>query len=199
MYCAYHKNMAFCFADKAPEGAAVVSAVSGSGISPANLLQKIGNNNTLWITGPDPAALFSEFCSQFVKVEAAGGLVENRAGEILMIRRKGWWDLPKGHVEEGETPSEAAVREVAEETGLTELRIGDPIASTYHFYDDFGSWEMKGTRWYAMQYDGNGKTVPQQEEGIEQVVWLSGDALGSALDGSYSTIRDVVGAWLLRK
>jgi hypothetical protein len=60
---------------------------------------------------------------------SAGGLVINRTGDLgLLIGRfdhkdptgtRLLWSLPKGHIEEGETPEVAAIREVAEETGIT--------------------------------------------------------------------------------
>ena len=63
-----------------------------------------------------------------VEETSAGGLVldsaeaaEARAALIGRIDRRGrlLWSLPKGHVEPGETAEDAAVREVAEETGIT--------------------------------------------------------------------------------
>ncbi len=45
-------------------------------------------------------------------VIAAGGLVQNSNGETLFIYRNDKWDLPKGHMEEGESLEEAALREV---------------------------------------------------------------------------------------
>ena len=56
---------------------------------------------------------------------AAGGLVLNEKNELLMIFRRGFWDLPKGKVDEGETLEQCAVREVKEETGLQNIRLGD--------------------------------------------------------------------------
>ena len=65
-------------------------------------------------------------------------LVENHAGEILLGVRghqpwKGFWNFPAGYVEFNETPEDAAIREVMEETGL-KIEIGK-LAGTY-FYDD---------------------------------------------------------------
>ena len=51
-------------------------------------------------------------------VRAAGGIVTDEAGRMLLIRRNGRWDLPKGKVEAGETLLQAALREVEEETGV---------------------------------------------------------------------------------
>ena len=51
--------------------------------------------------------------------KACGAVIENKEGKILLIfQQNGFWGFPKGHVEEGETESETAVREVFEETGL---------------------------------------------------------------------------------
>ena len=51
----------------------------------------------------------------------ADALVRNGAGQVLLVRRAddGRWAMPGGWVDPGETPAQAAVREVAEETGLT--------------------------------------------------------------------------------
>lgn len=59
---------------------------------------------------------------------SAGGVVFYDAGDntpvyLLMSNRKGYWEFPKGHVDEGETDEEAAIREVMEETGLKDIRI----------------------------------------------------------------------------
>ncbi len=45
----------------------------------------------------------------------------DRVPRYLLLRTYGYWDFPKGVVESGESPLSAAVREVAEETGLTDL------------------------------------------------------------------------------
>ena len=69
-------------------------------------------------------------------IVAAGGLVWNEKNELLMIFRQGKWDLPKGKLDDGETIEECAVREVVEETGLKEVKLGGFIGITQHEYYD---------------------------------------------------------------
>ena len=57
------------------------------------------------------------------QIIAAGGLVTNPHHEILWIFRRGFWDLPKGKLEEGETIQTCALREVQEETGIHKLQL----------------------------------------------------------------------------
>lgn len=58
--------------------------------------------------------------------EGAGGVVVNDEGKVLLIRHyNGTWVFPKGHVDPGETPLEAALREVVEEAGV-ECHCPDP-------------------------------------------------------------------------
>lgn len=190
-----NKALAFSAAD-APTDAVAVSVTDGTGLNPANLLQKFDNNNILYVLSPDPERTLEEFCASMANVQAAGGLVENAAGEILMMRRRGWWDLPKGHVEEGETHEQAALREVAEETGLHQVGIIRPLGTTQHFYNNRGRWEMKRTWWYNMRYEGVRAPAPQTEEDITEVRWLKGPELWRAVNSSYGTIREVFDAYV---
>ena len=78
--------------------------------------------------------LFQDFTAHYKILEAAGGMVLNANRELLVIYRRGSWDLPKGKIDPGETKEEAAVREIQEETGLQEVELGNLICSTYHTY-----------------------------------------------------------------
>lgn len=111
-------------------------------------------------------------------IEAAGGIVfDPSTQQVLVIRRNGVWDLPKGKVEEGENPEEAAVREVSEETGISEVSCGPLLGRTVHEYDIRGVRWRKTTHWYAMTLQesvdgGPHRLTPQHEEGITSVEWM---------------------------
>ena len=66
---------------------------------------------------------WNRFTQNFPPIPAAGGLVLNKQKEILFIYRGNKWDLPKGHIEKGETKETAAIREVVEECGIKDLHI----------------------------------------------------------------------------
>lgn len=127
-------------------------------------------------------------------IQAAGGLVLNEKQEILMIFRRGKWDLPKGKLDEGEKIEECAVREVMEETGLTKLNLGSLISITHHTY--FDTWlkeeVIKETHWYSMQASSQEQLIPQTAEDIEVIEWVSPANLVDKLSNSYDTIVEVV-------
>src|SRR5688500_2748722 len=71
----------------------------------------------------DLEKLKKSFFKKFNLVTAAGGLVVNEDDKVLLMIRRGKWDLPKGKHDEGETIEECAIREVMEETGLKNVRL----------------------------------------------------------------------------
>ncbi len=128
---------------------------------------------------------------------AAGGLVTNEKNELLMIFRRGFWDLPKGKLDAGETIEHCAVREVEEETGVNDVKLAGLIGKTYHEYFDkwIGEDVMKETWWYEMAVKGNPALVPQTEEDIEQIVWAKEIDLKKYLADSYPNIVEIIGKW----
>ena len=119
---------------------------------------------------------------------AAGGLVLiNNA--IAAIERNGIPDLPKGHIEKNESPDEAALREVREETALSNLSIIKQLPSTFHCYLLNNQWILKKTSWFLMKSDDEFKPKPQEEEGISKVYLLNKDNVNEFLQKTYSSIR----------
>lgn len=135
----------------------------------------------------DEERLFSIFQSCFRYVQAAGGAVI-QAENILLIRRLGKYDLPKGHQETGETTEACAVREVEEECGLKEVRITAPLTDTFHIYHRNGNWHLKKTCWYAMSCPPGQTPVPQTEEDIEEVFWFPLKNTEKILSGTYPSL-----------
>ena len=140
----------------------------------------------------DSEANFRLICSMFMQVNAGGGLVRNRDGKYLMIFRKGFWDLPKGKQEEGETIEECALREVGEETGLNGLKLGGLICETHHTFNIYGPPTIKHTRWFEMEYEGDGMPEPEADEGITEVAWLTKEEALDRAAGSFASIREVI-------
>ena len=132
------------------------------------------------------------------QIIAAGGLVTNPKGEILWIFRRGFWDLPKGKLDERETIQTCAVREVAEETGISNLVLGDLILKTTHRYHDiyFNSEVEKTTYWYKMSIDQLQDGIPQTEEDIEAIAWVKKEDLAPYLAKTYDSIKEVMEAFL---
>lgn len=157
-----------------------------------NVLSTAGDNKSLNVVSDDPAATYAAFASQFAVAEAAGGVVSNPAGEVLMIFRKGVWDLPKGHLEDCETIGRCAVREVEEECGIGDITLGREICITRHIHCAYGTWEIKQTTWYAMTIDRPQTPTPQTEEDIEQAQWMSREQCVAAAQKSYATIGEVI-------
>ena len=136
-----------------------------------DLLEKSNKYHQVVIFSNDLEALWSDFSSIFKVIEAAGGVVFNEKNEVLVIFRRDFWDLPKGKIDKGESPEQAAVREVQEETGLENVILGAHIIDTYHTYELKDKRILKKTYWFEMKTTDM-QLIPQQEEDIEQAEWV---------------------------
>ena len=136
--------------------------------------------------------LKEHFFGQFELIKAGGGIIRNEKGEILLIFRRGKWDLPKGKLDSSETIEECAIREVKEETGLTHVELGKPIGITYHTYVEKGTMILKESHWFEMKANSSETLIPQTEEDILEIKWASDDELQECLKNTYSTIKDVL-------
>ena len=161
-----------------------------SELSRANVLKIFETANTIVVKDSMIEIFIEKFISEFKYVEAAGGLVENERGETLMIYCYRHWDLPKGHIDEGESEEVCAVREVAEETGVAGAKIVRFLCNTYHAYGVYGVWELKRTAWYHLSAQSC-PTKPQTEEDIAVAKWCSKEEVEENLLASYPTIRNV--------
>lgn len=145
----------------------------------------------VYIPSKDPEMTYKLVCAEFKEVNAAGGLVCNRRGDYLLIRRNDLWDLPKGHQEKGEDIAVTALREVQEETGVQKLKLRDLICITDHCYKRDGIWHLKHTWWYDMLYTDPVDLTPQMEEDITKAAWVAKSSLPSYLKNTYPSIVEV--------
>ena len=127
------------------------------------------------------------------KFIAAGGLVFNDNNELLMIFRRGKWDLPKGKLDEDESIEACAVREVQEETGLS-VELQNFIGLTYHeYFDKYLQQDVrKETHWFKMHAPDAQQLVPQTEEDIEEIEWVDKKDIAEKLNNSYPNIVEII-------
>lgn len=132
------------------------------------------------------------FFKNFKVIEAAGGIVQNEKKEILFIKRLGKWDLPKGKIEKAEKQEDAAVREVLEETGVTNLFLKKKIGETYHVYDEFGKHFLKISHWFHITCSSNQQLLPQTEEDITETKWIKTLHIKEPMQNTYPSIKDIL-------
>lgn len=130
------------------------------------------------------------------RARSAGGVVFRRdsgAPAILLLKHEsGKWMLPKGTIEEGETPEAVALREVREETGISHVRVvADLGEERYHFFwRSEDTYYDKTVRYYLLEFLGGEEAAPQSEEGFVACEWVR---LDTALERiKYKETREVV-------
>ncbi len=154
----------------------------------------------LILRSTDLKALKEAYFSAYTMVPAAGGVVFNEKDEVLLIFRRGSWDLPKGKFEKGETKKQTALREVIEETGIKKLKVLGKVAlkdsdahCTYHTYPYRRGMAIKPSYWYVMKAKSQ-KLIPQTKEGIKEAKWVKQKHLGKYKKNMFSNIIDVLDA-----
>ncbi|MDW8296050.1 MAG: NUDIX domain-containing protein [Raineya sp.] len=133
----------------------------------------------------------------FEVVKASGGLVVYQ-DKILMIFRRGKWDLPKGKIDEGEKAQTAAIREVAEECNL-QTQIQEKLCTTWHHYWMGGKMVIKKTKWYLMTTSNPMEAHPQAEEDIEEIRWVSLTEAQNLLANSFPSIEFVISQYFAKQ
>ena len=156
------------------------------------LLQKADTSQLLSITlgCQNREACEDAMKKPFKVIKAAGGVVI-KGNKMLLMFRRGVWDLPKGKLDEGESSKQGAAREVQEETGVR-VAISERICTTWHTYNLNGSRILKRTKWYRMSVLDDRRMAPQADEDIEKLAWLDQREIQLALTNSFSSIRYVI-------
>ena len=105
---------------------------------------------------------------------SAGGVVVRCGAEgltyLLIHDTHGNWGFPKGHLDPGEGPEEAARREVCEEVGLTALVLHAPLGIIDWHFRFRGRRIHKFCHFFLFE-SAHGDPVPQTEEGITSCRW----------------------------
>lgn len=142
-----------------------------------------------------PKKCFKDFKSLYKTIKAAGGLVflTPKKEKILVIHRRGYYDLPKGKIDPDENSKAAALREVNEETGVRNLKLGKKVTTTYHTYRDprKNRRVLKKTNWYLMS-TSHINLIPQAEEDIDDAFWITPDDFLSVNRKVYGNILEVI-------
>lgn len=128
------------------------------------------------------------------EVSAGGVVVRQPDGSseplvLLICDSYGKWGFPKGHVEGGEAPDVAAAREVAEETGLHDLRVIAPLDAIKWRFQWRGSLIYKTCHYFLME-SATEETSPQLAEGITACRWETFDRANELIP--YANAREVL-------
>ena len=156
-----------------------------------DLLDKNKNVRIVAFYADNADTLWADFCACFTRLEAAGGYVTNTQGQLLVFYRRGSWDMPKGKIDPGESPEQAALREVREETGLQNVDLGPFLTLTWHTYRQKEERILKCTWWYRMT-TADTQVTPQTEEDIEEIRWVEPAAWLAEKPAVYESIREVI-------
>ena len=161
-------------------------------------MELTGNLN---VVCSNPEKMWNSFRRKLTGISAAGGVLINSESKLLFIRRFGRWDLPKGKIEAGEHVEQAAIREVQEECGLSQVRIKRKLPSTFHLYfspyiTSGNHLVLKETSWFEMVYDGDEEPRPQSTEGISDVRWFSKDKLDEVYSSTYKNLLELLDNYL---
>lgn len=125
---------------------------------------------------------------------SAGGVVYrlHEGGALFLLIKDSYqnWGFPKGHLESGERAEDAALREVREETGISDLALRGQIETIDWYFRFRGQLIHKICHFYLME-TGQATTNPQHAEGITACQWVTYDEARAAI--SYANARKVLG------
>ncbi|HEY81104.1 MAG TPA: NUDIX domain-containing protein [Anaerolineae bacterium] len=120
------------------------------------------------------------------RYQAAGGVVLDAQGRVLLLRRNVRREktpslemrLPKGHIEPGETPKQAAVREVCEESGYCHLAIVADLGELHNEFDFRNKHIVRDERYFLMRLTQPERQAPHHphphsEEALFEPLWAA--------------------------
>ena len=155
----------------------------------------IGKSNfyNVWIITDQNDEMRRLLFADFMNLTAAGGVVFNENRDVLLIFRRGLWDLPKGKLNLHESIKDCAIREVFEETMVSAIIIDDEPINTWHIYTENNCYYLKQTYWYLMRAIVSENLIPQEEEQITEVRWANNDfLLQYAYPNTFPMVKDVI-------
>ena len=112
-----------------------------------------------------------------IEEHSAGGVVVRGHGDTLCIAvmrsQYGTWVFPKGGIESGEEPEQAATREIAEEIGIRDAKMIVPLGSTEHEYEQGGTAYHKRVDWFLFRAPAEATLRPDRNENSLECGWFS--------------------------
>jgi 8-oxo-dGTP pyrophosphatase MutT (NUDIX family) len=159
-----------------------------------DLFRNVKSIPHVFIVDENIEKVFQKFRTLFKNFEAAGGLVFNNKNQVLVIKRRGRWDLPKGKKEADEDAESCAIREVQEECGISAPEIDQLLHITHHSYTIEETLVLKKTYWYKMHVGESEELTPQTLEEITEARWLDPGQLNMVKENTFLSIMDVLKA-----
>ncbi len=156
-----------------------------------NAMQKPEINAGIFLY-KDKQEVLASIKKKFVFIKAAGGMVHTLEKSILLIFRRGKWDLPKGKLDNDEELEPCAIREVKEETGIKNVQSEKLITVTYHTYHEKEDFILKETHWFLMNSAEEQILIPQVEEDIEKCEWVPFSNTAPYLQNANASVVGVV-------
>jgi 8-oxo-dGTP pyrophosphatase MutT (NUDIX family) len=157
-----------------------------------DLLEKSIKHDGVIVQYHDVKKLYKDLKSLYTYIKAAGGVVRRDDGKILLIHRMGYWDLPKGKRDPGETMKKTALREVEEEVGFHHLVLEGKIGKTYHSFRTNSKRVMKKVNWYAMYTSNPKEIVLQYAESIDDAAWIDPKSFSRLKLKTYRSVEDIL-------
>lgn len=165
---------------------------SEDGLETVLMALKCGEQQSCMMIADNEEEALNAFKKKYLVIQAGGGLVHTPDHFLLLIFRRGKWDLPKGKLEEGEDLAACSVREVEEETGLTAPVLEEKILVTYHTYSEKGKEILKESHWYLMAVTEKQDLQPQTDEDIDICEWVHIKDLDPYKDNMHPSVKDVL-------